>query len=284
MLLELAIGDAYGAGFEYADAKVYRAHNDLSGYVRHARHKNVPGTYTDDTQMSLAVAEAVLEDPKWTPERLASRFVAAFKRDPRQGYASSFYRFLLEVRDGDDFIARIRPDSDKSGGAMRAAPAGVYPTIAEVLQRAQKQAVITHNTPAGISAAQAAALAAHYFLYRIDRKEHLGEFLEKHVAGPWNRAWAGAVGPKGWMSVCAAVTAVMRSASMSELLKMCVDFTGDVDTVAAIALAVAASSPEVSQDLPQNLIDGLEDGPFGIRYIRDLDRRLLLKVSLPPTP
>ena len=34
--------------------------NDLSGYVQHPRHRGVwPGRYTDDTQMSLAVAEAL---------------------------------------------------------------------------------------------------------------------------------------------------------------------------------------------------------------------------------
>jgi len=40
MLLELAIGDAYGAGFEYVDAEMIRRQNDLSGYVQHPRHHN----------------------------------------------------------------------------------------------------------------------------------------------------------------------------------------------------------------------------------------------------
>ncbi len=34
MLLELAIGYAYGAGFEYAGAEMVRRQNDLSGYVQ----------------------------------------------------------------------------------------------------------------------------------------------------------------------------------------------------------------------------------------------------------
>jgi hypothetical protein len=53
MLLELAIGDAYGAGFEDVDAEMIRQQNDLSGYVKHPRHHIQPGCYTDDTQMSL---------------------------------------------------------------------------------------------------------------------------------------------------------------------------------------------------------------------------------------
>lgn len=66
MLLELAIGDAYGAGFEYANRAFIGAHNDLSGYVRHPRHRQRPGSYTDDTQMSLGIAEAVVEGDAWT--------------------------------------------------------------------------------------------------------------------------------------------------------------------------------------------------------------------------
>ncbi|MGF1988711.1 MAG: ADP-ribosylglycohydrolase family protein [Nostoc sp. ZfuVER08] len=50
MLLELAIADAYGAGFEYADEML--VNNDLSRYVQHPRFRLIPGSYTDDTQLS----------------------------------------------------------------------------------------------------------------------------------------------------------------------------------------------------------------------------------------
>lgn len=63
MLVELAIGDAYGAGFEYAPAAILK-HNDLSRYIQHPKHNIRPGQYTDDTQMSLAIAEAIVSaDP-----------------------------------------------------------------------------------------------------------------------------------------------------------------------------------------------------------------------------
>src|SRR5947208_3168886 len=100
MLVELAIGDACGAGFEYAADRIVREQNNLSAYIQHPRHGIKPGCYTDDTQMSIAVAEAIVSDEPWTPENLAQRFVAAFKRDPREGYAGSFYGFLQEVKDG----------------------------------------------------------------------------------------------------------------------------------------------------------------------------------------
>ncbi len=92
MLVELAIGDAYGAGFEYVrDRSFISRHNDLSAYVRHPTHRHKLGAYTDDTQMSLAVAELVVERVDWTPENIASRFVEVFHRDQREGYSGGFY-------------------------------------------------------------------------------------------------------------------------------------------------------------------------------------------------
>lgn len=277
MLLELAVGDAYGAGFEYASEMVER-YNDLSRYVQHPRHQIKPGCYTDDTQMSLAIAETLVAQEPWIPEVLAHRFVTTFKRDRREGYSSKFYQFLLQVQDGQQFLEGINWTSDKSGAAMRAAPIGVLPSVEKVIEAATVQAAITHNTPDGINAARAAALMSHYFIYRLGSKKELGQFLEAHVSGEWSHPWQGKVQSKGWMSVRAAITAVMRNDSLSELLKDCIAYTGDVDTVGAIALAAASCSEEITQDLPEHLIASLENGSYGRDYIIDLDRQLM---SLP---
>ena len=275
MLLELAIGDAYGAGFEYVDREMIRQHNNLSCYVKHPRHNIQPGSYTDDTQMSLAIAETIVSGEPWKPTVLAHKFVEVFQRDPREGYATGFYHFLLHVRDGEQFLRNIRPTSEKSGAAMRAAPIGIYPTPSLVIERCTIQAVLTHDTPNGINAAVAAALMTHYFLYNLGPKKELGIFLEEHVRGHWATPWTGKVKSQGWMSVQAAVTALLRSDTMRELLKTCIQFSGDVDTVAAIALAAGSCSTEIAQDLPVHLVDALENGQYGRDYIRLLDTQLM---------
>jgi ADP-ribosyl-[dinitrogen reductase] hydrolase len=275
MLLEAAVGDAYGAGFEYADRSVIQAYNDLSGYIKHPRHHIVPGCYTDDTQMSLAIAEAIIAREPWTPLNLASRFVAVFKRDEREGYSGHFYEFLKRVDSGEQFLAEIVPISDKSGAAMRAAPIGVFPDLAEVIEKASLQAALTHNTPDGIAAAVAAALMSHYCLYRLGPKRDLGLFLERHVPGhSWSEPWRGKVKAQGWMSVRAAVTALLVNDRMTSLLRHCIAFSGDVDTVATIALAAGSCCAEIAQDLPANLIAALENGRYGREYIQDLDQQL----------
>lgn len=62
---------------------------------------------------------------------------------------------------------------------------------------------------------------------------------------------------------------------MSKLLTDCIAFTGDVDTVAAIALAAGSCSREIQQDLPAHLIDALENGPYGRNYLIELDKQLM---------
>ena len=62
MLYEIAIADAYGAGFEFSPPDDARPNDGLC-YHRNAKHPSLrPGAYTDDTQMSIAVAECLLAD------------------------------------------------------------------------------------------------------------------------------------------------------------------------------------------------------------------------------
>lgn len=47
MIVEIAIGDAYGAGFEFGSLAA-RNHNNLSAYIS---HKLRPGAYTIDLRL-----------------------------------------------------------------------------------------------------------------------------------------------------------------------------------------------------------------------------------------
>jgi hypothetical protein len=71
----------------------------------------------------------------------------------------------------------------------------------------------------------------------------------------------------------------MGAYSMTEILRACVAVTGDVDTVAAIALGAAAACGEVKQDLPESLMQGLENGAYGRDFLADLDARLMAKMA-----
>lgn len=81
------------------------------------------------------------------------------------------------------------------------------------------------------------------------------------------------------MSVRAAVTAVMGNNRLSEVLRDCIDFSGDVDTVATIALAAASCCQQIEPDLPSCLVDRLENGTYGREYMLNLDAKLMKMVQ-----
>ena len=275
MLLEAAIGDAFGAGYEYVKHKGLHNVEKLS-YVQHPRHRDTnPGMYTDDTQMSIAIAELLVSDKEFTAYNVADYFVTCFHRDPRGGYAKGFYQFLCDTKSADTFLARIRSNSDKSGAAMRASAIGLLPDIAAVKEFARIQASVTHNTDGGINSAIASALMVHYFAYSFGSRQRLPHWINANVEGNWSRTYDEKVGSKGWMSVSAAITAVSRNTSLAELLMDCINFGGDVDTVATIALAAASCSTDYEHDIPARLIDGLENRSYGRNYIEQLDVKLV---------
>jgi ADP-ribosyl-[dinitrogen reductase] hydrolase len=271
MLVEMAIGDAYGAGFEYVDPKIVASQNHLRAYLRHPKWKGQPGRYTDDTQMTIGLAELMLRKaPKeWTHYDVARAFVTVFKRDPRTGYAGKFYELLQQMQTGWDFL-------------MRAPVIGLLPDVKQVMEVARFQASLTHCTQLGMEAAVASALMTHYFYYRIGPRKDLPHWLGLrclHIG--FAKVWTGFVGSPGDEHVLAALTAIMENDSLEAVLKACIDFTGDVDTVAAIAMPAASFCDEISQNLPAVLLDNLESGKFGRDYLDMLDDKLMEKFPRP---
>jgi ADP-ribosyl-[dinitrogen reductase] hydrolase len=265
ILLSIAIGDAYGAGFEFESPEVVARENDGKHYRKRAGF--TPGHYTDDTQMSLAIWESVRLGEPWKPQYLADRFVAVYHRDPRPGYARGFESVLKECRNGSDLLQKLNPTSDRNGAAMRSVPLGLLPSIAKVKAYAAIQAEITHKTPGGVASSQAVGLMAYFGRKRLGKLSELAAFLEKHIPGTaWSEPWQGEVPLHGISTVRAALTALRACRAQSELLRASVAFTGDTDSVAAIALGCSACFVEYTQDLPSVLIRGLENGAYGRDY------------------
>ena len=274
MLLEMAIADAYGAGFEFKSYELIKKYNTAQGYVNHSGSRLPLGHYTDDTQMALALSELMLSDKKWTPENIAQSFVDCFHRDPRKGYARGFYHFLKQTHSGKEFIQNIRPHSEKSGGAMRSAPLGFFPNIQEVIEKTTIQAKLTHNTKNGITSSLAVALASHYFIYNLGTKKDLPQFLSSHISGDWKTPWTGQVSIQGMDCAKGAISAILASNTFSSLLIRCIDYTGDTDTVACIAFGIASHCQEIENDWSDILFNGLENGEFGRDYLQGIDEAL----------
>jgi len=82
----------------------------------------------------------------------------------------------------------------------------------------------------------------------------------------------------------AALTAIQRNDNQADLLRNCVAFTGDVDTVAAIALGMTAFSTEVEANFPPWMYEDLEHGSYGRDYLQTIDQKLHHKFTIRNKP
>ncbi|SMF03969.1 ADP-ribosylglycohydrolase [Alteromonadaceae bacterium Bs31] len=273
MLLEIGIGDAYGAGFEFSAREKVEAYNNLTNYCEHELGI-AAGCYTDDTQMSLAIAELIISNVAWTKENLADKFVECFKRDERLGYSKGFYLFLQSVQSGAEFLNKMKPNSTRNGAAMRSAPLGYVSDVNRLLKMAELQASITHDTEIGRRSSQAVALASHYAIYNLGAKENLTEYVSQHTKFNWQDNWSSPVACCGEETVNALLTVLKSSETLKEILLASVAFGGDVDTVAAVGLGIGSVSNDYSSGLPTFLYEQLENGRYGKTYLLEMGMKL----------
>lgn len=305
MFVEMGIGDAYGCKFEGVDFDYTSRNNDLNyrpnlEVLRFHPEDLMPsvvpaGNYTDDTQMSLAIAEAMLDDEEtWTVESLADRFVDVFKRDERRGYTTYFLNVLMNSNSGEELLSKIGRQSTKSGAFMRAAPLGLYSDLSELIDKAHAQAVVTHDTKIGRDSAVGAAMLVHYFYHDLGPKAELvtwmkDEYFGESIMSPesvemdgeqvecWSPAANRKVRVSGWDCLHAAIYAILASETLSDVLIQCANYGGDVDTVSAVAMAAASWCREIQQTIPRCLYEELENREFGRDYLAKVDRVLVTK-------
>ncbi|GLQ98217.1 ADP-ribosylglycohydrolase family protein [Dyella mobilis] len=273
MIVDIAIGDAYGAGFEFAPREKIERFNTLMRFVPHETGI-AAGHYTDDTQMSIAVCEVLLSGGPASSDEFAEAFVRCYRRDPRQGYAKGLQGLFDQSRDGRHFRSLIRPGSRRNGAAMRSVPLGLLASVAEIDQVSRSQAVVTHDTPEGILSSKVVALMVHYALYQDKAVAELARLVERDTGFRLRGDWHGEVECDAIQTLHAVHTALLNNRSTSGLLRDCVNYGGDVDSVAAIAMGVASVSLDYVDDTPDVLRRGLEAGPYGQPFLLQLDDSL----------
>ncbi len=296
MLYYIAIGDAYCLATEYIksprDDELRAKALRFEKYLKHPTHGIRPGVYSDDTQMSAANAEVLIENDSFRSIQFANKWVQVFHRDPRDAYSRGFQRFLETTKTGKEFIINIDPSSNKNGGAMRSVPFGVLKTPEEVLAAATLQCKLTHDTPGGLFGSQAVALMSHFFLYAPmkanytnlreflfdNMKPTIREVMELGVIEDVFNSWDGRVqGPEVGINTALAVfQLVTYCKTLKEVLRQTIEWGGDTDSVAAIALGIA--SCRLEDDLREFMHLMLEPGsPYGTEYLKKTGSLLMEK-------
>lgn len=297
MLLEMAIGDAYGIGFEFCKTN---SPNDLARFYQHPKYANlIPGQYTDDTQRALANTMVITRKDYLNAFDFAQAYVEEYKASPRDGYSRGFQALIESVDTGAELLEKVEPTGLTNGSIMGVAPIGYLENISYVKRSAIIQATVTHSWETA-PWAQMVALMAHYFLYDIGPKADLIKFLMSEVSFPsdFNPSYINtpyllspilirdSIFTKCDMTAkntaLHIVKAILDHDNLADMLKYCIDVGGDTDSLAASAMAIGSSSREIENNLPQHLYDALENGNRGRDYIVNLDN-VLNNVYFPNT-
>ena len=242
------VGDIAGSRFEWHNRKTKRF--TLLRAKGESRH---PCYFTDDTVMTLAVADAIM---KWREngggayDALSAETVMSMqnfgRRYPHAGYGGAFRRWLR-----DEFPQPY--NSWGNGSAMRVSACGwAGQTLDEVKALSRAVTEVTHNHPEGIKGAEATAVAT--FLARtgksmdeikavIVRDYYPLDFTldEIRPAYEFDVSCQGSVPP--------ALEAFFESTSFEDAIRNAISIGGDSDTIAAITGAVAGAYYGVPEDI-----------------------------------
>lgn len=199
--------------------------------------KNFPlfhplSTWTDDTVLSLAVAEAML-----TGKSYGDTIRGFARRYPGAGYGGSFIQWMMDDTAGPY-------NSWGNGSAMRVAAIGyAFNSKEEVLKEAAASASVTHNHPEGIKGAQAIALSIFLARHSLS-KDRIRQEISSQFNYNLNRtikeirpSYKFDVSCAG--SVPEAIIAFLDSNSFEDTIRNAVFLDGDSDTIAAMAGSIA---------------------------------------------
>lgn len=209
-------------------------------------------TFTDDSIMTMAVAEWLLDDKEHTHSSLIEimeRYYEEFPT-PMGGYGASFAKWLATP------TAQKKPyNSFGNGSAMRASACGwVAHCRQEAMMLAKISAEITHNHPEGIKGAQAVAGGVWMLRHGALRCD-VQEFLES-LGYTFDEDLKSLQSTYSFDETCqgtipAAFTAYGESGSFEGSIRNAISIGGDSDTVACIT---GAFSEAFEKSIPADIM------------------------------
>jgi poly(ADP-ribose) glycohydrolase ARH3 len=246
-------------------------------------------TYTDDAQMTIAVAAALIREGRADEATLCEEFVAHYQ--PGRGYGQGTRRIIEVMAGGGDWrtlAATMFPGGSLgNGAAMRAAPVGLlfHDDLDRVAFEAAASARPTHLHPIGIEGAVLIALSVALVTRdgTFDRDAFYGELLRHTMtdefryqlerAATWQPqdpvGMFGSSLPAHESVVTAIACFAAAPDSYTDLISGAIALGNDTDTLAAMAGCISGAYLGIKA-VPENLLDRLEDGPKGRRHIASL--------------
>ena len=206
--------------------------------------------FTDDTVMTLAVAEWLMQDALHRPETLVACMQRLGRQYPDAGYGRSFKQWIWSEN-------AQAYHSYGNGSGMRVSPVGLYArTLKEALELARITASVTHNHPEGIKGAQ--AIAACVFLKKYGKSDAIiRRFISDYIKynlhfrlADLRPQYTFDVTCQG--SVPESIIAFLASENYEDAIRKAIWLGGDADTMACIAGGIAEA---YYGEIPEYLMD-----------------------------
>jgi len=177
-ILGVAIGDTLGRPFEgLVRKRIHSQFKDFKNFIKNNRKMFY--SYTDDTQLTLHTAQALIDGWGFKMDYLIREFVN-WLDDPPVGPGFGCLSSIQKLAYGIDW----KDAASKSGGngtAMRVAPIGLfYSNDPKALELAAIQSsIITHSHPAASAGALVTAKAISYLIDKTpNTKFSIDDFFE----------------------------------------------------------------------------------------------------------
>lgn len=165
-LFGLAYGDSLGKPTEFQDYATIIAEHGPAGPLELSGD---PALVTDDTQMMLAVGEALVAAGDPAPERLEPALRQAFldwaiSPDNNRAPGMTCLRACDDLADGRPWQQASQLNSKGCGANMRVTPVGLVPGLTDEQRSgaAQLQAGLTHGHATGLAASELTAFAVRW--------------------------------------------------------------------------------------------------------------------------
>lgn len=198
----LALGDALGKPTEFMKLPEIWKRYGRSGY----RNLPKPALFTDDTQMTIAVARALKRTENLTPADLTWNLRMEFLRwarlDPPRAPGATCMTAIGVLRRGRSWIDASVVRSKGCGANMRTLPTAFLADEHDARGASQLQAAMTHGHPTALAATELTALAIRWAAEADHLQELPGRLLahaERRIRmSPYNRRWLGDLGRRRW--------------------------------------------------------------------------------------
>lgn len=243
--LGLAVGDALGATVEFLTAPEiaakYKTHNQIigGGWLRLK-----PGRVTDDTEMALALGDAVINSGGWNLRAIADAFVAWMRHKPTD-IGNTCRRGIVHYLSTGDFSAPPAGENAGNGAAMRNLPTVLANLQSEelLIQRSLEQAHVTHNHPKSDAAVIALARMTRRLLLEGARAPCDQLATELVAARPefCFKPWPGRTSGYIVDTVQTVFDGFFNTGNFEDCLVRVVNRGGDADTTGALAGQLAGA-------------------------------------------